>query len=147
MRSTAETVFFKAFLSARCNNRILEWYLLFDWKIAASSQPLPRYQSELNTGRENLGEVNLRTQKSVARIQQNPRILNISFVTFRHRGATMLNHQTRNILIVKKLLSHKKITNTMKYAQVIQFKDDEHEVQSATTVEKAKTVLAAALTV
>ena len=55
----------------------------------------------------------------------------------------MIYHQTRNILLVKKLLGHKKIDNTMKYTQLIQFKDSEYEVTSATTVEEAKIVLAA----
>ena len=44
---------------------------------------------------------------------------------------------------LNKLLGHKKIENTMKYAQLIQFKDSEYEVTSATTIEEAKTVLAA----
>jgi integrase len=67
--------------------------------------------------------------------------MKISFVTFRHWGATMLYHQTRNILLVKKLLGHKKIENIMKYTQFIDFKDDDYEVATATTVEEAKTIL------
>lgn len=82
-------------------------------------------------------------RKLIARKLNNPRILKITFVTFRHWGATMTYHQTRNILLVKKLLGHKKIENTMKYTQLIQFKDTEYDVTSATTVEEAKTVLAA----
>lgn len=82
-------------------------------------------------------------RKQIARKLNNPRILKISFVTFRHWAATMTYHQTRNILLVKKLLGHKKIENTMKYTQLIQFKDSEYEVTSATTIEEAKTVLAA----
>jgi integrase len=82
-------------------------------------------------------------RKQIAKKLNNPRILKISFVTFRHWGATMTYHQTRNILLVKKLLGHKKIENTMKYTQLIQFKDSEYEVTSATTLEEAKTVLAA----
>jgi integrase len=82
-------------------------------------------------------------RKKVARNQNNPRILKISFVTFRHWAATMCYHQTRNILLVKKLLGHKKIENTMKYTQLIQFKDDDFEVTNATTVEEAKQILAA----
>jgi hypothetical protein len=42
-----------------------------------------------------------------------------------------------------KLLGHKIITNTLKYTQLIQFKDDEYEVTCTTTVEEAKTVSAA----
>ena len=53
----------------------------------------------------------------------------------------MTYHQTRNILLVKKLLGHKKIENTMKYTQLIQFKDSEYEVTTATTVEEAKKIL------
>jgi hypothetical protein len=52
----------------------------------------------------------------------------------------MVYHQTRNIL-VKKLLGYKQIQKTMKYTQLIQFKDDEHEVTSATTIEEAKRAL------
>jgi integrase len=54
-------------------------------------------------------------RRKVAQIQQNPRILKISLGTFRHWGATMVYHQTRDILLVKKLLGHKKIENAMKY--------------------------------
>jgi len=82
-------------------------------------------------------------RKQIAKKLNKPRILKISFVTFRHWAATMLYHQTRNILLVKKLLGHKKIENTMKYTQLIQFKDSEFEVTTATTIEEAKTVLAA----
>jgi integrase len=82
-------------------------------------------------------------RKKIARNRNNPRILKISLVTFRHWATTMTYHQTRNILLVKKLLGHKKIENTMKYTQLIQFKDSEYEVTSATTIEEAKTVLSA----
>jgi integrase len=82
-------------------------------------------------------------RKAVARHLNNPRILKISFVTFRHWAATMTYHQTRNILLVKKLLGHKKIENTMKYTQLIQFKDSEFEVACAETIEEAKEVLKA----
>jgi integrase len=82
-------------------------------------------------------------RKQVAKKLNNPRILKITLVTFRHWAATMLYHQTRNILLVKKLLGHKKIENTMKYTQLIQFKDSEFEVATATTIEEAKPIIAA----
>ena len=69
---------------------------------------------------------------------QNPRLLKISFSTFRHWGATMTYHYTKNILLVKKLLGHKKIENTMKYTQLVHFKNDEFEVATATNIEEAK---------
>ena len=55
----------------------------------------------------------------------------------------MFYHPTRDILLVKKLLGHKKIENTMKYTQLIQFKGDEYDVATATTVDEAKKVLEA----
>jgi hypothetical protein len=55
----------------------------------------------------------------------------------------MLYHQTRDILLVKKLLGHKRIENTMKYTQLIQFKDNEFEVATAQTIEETKAVITA----
>ncbi len=72
---------------------------------------------------------------------QNSRLRSISFTTFRHWGATMTYHYTRKILLVKKLLGHKSIQSTMVYTQLVQFKDDEFDVEKATTVEEAKTLL------
>ena len=56
----------------------------------------------------------------------------------------MTYHYTHgNILLVKKLLGHKRIENTMKYTQLIKFKDDEFDVATATNVEETKQHLAA----
>lgn len=41
----------------------------------------------------------------------------------------------------QKLLGHKHIQNTMKYTQLVHFKDDEFDVATATTVEEAKELL------
>jgi len=38
---------------------------------------------------------------------------------------------------------HKAIQNTMKYTQLVHFKDDEFQVATATTIEEAKQLLAA----
>ena len=67
----------------------------------------------------------------------------ISLTTFRHWGATMTYHYTRNILLVKELLGHKRIENTMKYTQLVHFKDDEFDVATATNLEEAKQLLEA----
>lgn len=81
-------------------------------------------------------------RRRVAKLLENPRINAISFNTFRHWGATMTFHYTKNILLVQKLLGHKSITNTMKYTQLVHFKDDQFHVATATTVEEAKELLA-----
>lgn len=79
----------------------------------------------------------------IARNTQNPRILSIQMRTFRHWGATTTYAKTRDILLVKKLLGHKRIENTMKYTQLIQFKDDDYTVKVATDIEKAKELVKA----
>lgn len=81
------------------------------------------------------------TRKKAAHNLQNPRLLSITLRTFRHFGATMLYHQTRDILLVKKLLGHKKIENTLKYTQLIQFKDSEYDAATATDIDEAKKLI------
>jgi integrase len=113
-------------------------------KLLAMLNALPK-DSELifPTTYNNMALCFYKVRRKIAQTQQNPRIMNISLGTFRHWGATMVYHQTRDILLVKKLLGHKKIENTMKYTQLIQFKDDEYDVATASTVEEAKSLLAA----
>jgi len=55
----------------------------------------------------------------------------------------MTYHYTKNILLVQKLLGHKNIKNTLKYTQLVQFKDDEFDVATAENIEEAKELLAA----
>jgi hypothetical protein len=56
----------------------------------------------------------------------------------------MIAHYTNgNVLTGKKLLGHKRVENTMKYIGMINFKDNDFEVTTATTIEEAKTVLSA----
>ena len=82
-------------------------------------------------------------KKRAAQKLQNPRLLEISFTTFRHWGGSMIAHYTNgNVLTVQKLLRHKQIQNTMKYIHMINFKEDEFEVATATNVEEAKKILA-----
>jgi hypothetical protein len=45
-------------------------------------------------------------------------------------------HTNGNVLLVKKLLGHKRIENSMKYIGMIQFKDDQYETTTATTIEE-----------
>jgi len=72
---------------------------------------------------------------------QNPRLLSITLRTFRHFGATMLYAQTRDILLVMKVLGHKKIENTLKYTQLVNFKSDEFETATAIDLEEAKQLI------
>jgi integrase len=85
-----------------------------------------------------------KVKKRAARLLQNPRLLHISFKTFRHWGGTMIAHYTNgNVLTVQKLLRHKSILNSMKYIHMLNFKDDEFDVATATNVEEIKQLASA----
>jgi hypothetical protein len=72
-------------------------------------------------------------------LQQNPRLLSIELQSFRHWGGRMLAHYPNgNVLKVKQILRHKRVDSTMKYIQMLNLKDDEFEVTSATTTEEIK---------
>jgi integrase len=83
-------------------------------------------------------------RKRTAQTLQNPRLLSVSFKSFRHFGGSWLAHYTHgNVLTVKKMLRHKRIENTMKYIHMIQFKDEDYDVAVATTVEEVKQLASA----
>jgi integrase len=58
------------------------------------------------------------SRKRLALKLQNPRLMRIGFHTFRHWKATMLYHQTKDIVYVKEFLGHRKLDTTLLYIQV-----------------------------
>jgi len=54
-------------------------------------------------------------RKTTAHKLANPRLLEITFITFRHWFGTMEYHKTKDILHVQRLLGHKNIQNTLIY--------------------------------
>jgi hypothetical protein len=54
-------------------------------------------------------------RKTTACKLSNPRLLEITFITFRHWFGTMEYHRTKDILHVQRLLGHKAIQNTLIY--------------------------------
>ena len=77
----------------------------------------------------------------LARTLGNPRIDQITFHTFRHFGATMLYHKTRDILYVKQQLGHRCIENTMVYTQLITFECDEYNTAFARSLEEEEKLI------
>jgi integrase len=80
-------------------------------------------------------------KKRLALKLNNPRLLKITFTTFRHWKGTMEYHRTHDLLHVKKLLGHKNINSTMVYVNLEQAvftsTNDEFHVATAKTVEEA----------
>jgi integrase len=78
-----------------------------------------------------------RQRKRVTEKLQNPKLLEISFRTFRHWKATMEYHKTKDILHVKRLLGHHNIKNTLIYTHLINFEGDEYVCKVAKNIDEA----------
>jgi integrase/predicted RNA-binding Zn-ribbon protein involved in translation (DUF1610 family) len=78
-----------------------------------------------------------RKRKQIAAKLCNPRLLQISFHTFRHWKATMEYAKTKDILHVMKLLGHRNIKNTLVYTQLVNFESDEYICKAARSHEEA----------
>lgn len=104
-------------------------------------QTLPK-ESELIFNYASLRSSFRSARKSLSRKINNPRLLSISFTSFRHWKGTIEYHKTHDILHVKALLGHKQIKNTMVYVnlEAAIFTDrnnDEFHVAVAKNVEEA----------
>ncbi len=83
-----------------------------------------------------------KTRKILAKSEGNPRYLNIHLHTFRHFKATLLYHQTRDLLYVQQTLGHKSISNTLRYTQLVDWKDSEQFVcKVAQTLQEASVLI------
>lgn len=79
----------------------------------------------------------LQIRKRLAAKLQNPKLLNVSFKSFRHFGGTMIAEYTNgNVLTVKKILRHKSVESSMKYIHAVHFKNDDYEIATASTQEE-----------
>jgi integrase len=83
----------------------------------------------------------LKAKKFLARKLSNPRLLAITFTTFRHWKGTMEYHLTHDIIYVKEMLGHRRIDNTMVYINlettIFSSKNDQFYAAVATTSDEA----------
>jgi len=77
-----------------------------------------------------------RQRRRLAKKLQNPRIMCITFHTFRHWKATMEYAKTKDILHVMRALGHRNINNTPIYTHLVNFKEDEYVAKVARTEEE-----------
>ena len=118
--------------------------MLVDLKATSRVQDKSRiFAKDLRTIRK----VFEKQRANIARKLKNPRLLRIHFHTFRHWKATMLYHQTKDILYVMRFLGHRNIQNTLIYIQleeaIFKKENDEFICKTAKTVEEAKTLIEA----
>jgi integrase len=84
-----------------------------------------------------------RSRRRLAEKLGNPRLLQITFHTFRHWKATTEYAKTKDILHVMKVLGHKNIKNTLVYTQLVNLKDDEYVCKAARTIEEMSNLIEA----
>ncbi len=86
-----------------------------------------------------------KARKRLAAKLQNPRLLRISFHTFRHWKATTLFHQTRDPYYVKEFLGHKSLKSTEIYITIertiFEPSSDEFTVKMVTKPDEIKALL------
>jgi integrase/recombinase XerD len=113
-------------------------------KLVAMLKALPHKSDNVFGGSVHSMRTNFGIQrKRVADKLKTPRLLRISFHTFRHWKATMTYHKTKDILYVKKLLGHKSINSTLLYTQLISFEGYEYDVKVAETKKERVSLLEA----
>jgi len=85
-------------------------------------------------------------RKHIARKLGNPRLLQISFRTFRHWKGTIEYHKTKDILYVKEILGHKDLKSTQVYVHIertifLNAAPEEYHVKIAKTKEEIALLL------
>lgn len=85
-------------------------------------------------------------RKNIARRLANPRLLQISFHTFRHWKGTTEYHKTLDVFYVKELLGHKTILSTQVYIHIertlfLNAPPDQYHIKVAKTQEEITQLL------
>jgi len=79
----------------------------------------------------------------VAKKLRDPNIKAIQLYDLRHYYATMLYWKTKDILLVKQQLGHKKMETTLIYTQLVNFStEEEYYSATAKTVKEAEQLIA-----
>jgi len=76
-------------------------------------------------------------RNQLAKKLNKPELKTIRLYDFRHYFATMLYSKTRDILLVKQQLGHKKIETTLIYTQLLNLNDDEWTCKATTNTNEA----------
>lgn len=78
-----------------------------------------------------------RIRQRTAEKLQKPELLRITLYSLRYYYATMLYHRTKDILLVKAKLGHRRLENTLIYTHLIDFQAEEFTVRVAKSVAEA----------
>ena len=107
---------------------------LADYIIRGKYQP----ESKLFWGTANdYGKYYRQLRNRLAEKLKDPSIKTIRLYDFRHYFASNLYDKTKDILLVKQQMGHKKLDTTLIYTQLLNLNEDEWTCKGATTVEQA----------
>jgi site-specific recombinase XerC len=88
------------------------------------------------------GRVWRRIRNKVAQKLEDSSIKSIRLYDLRHFYATTIYHKSKDILLVKQQLGHKKIETALIYTQLVNFgEEEEFYTATAKTVEEAKKLI------
>jgi integrase len=79
---------------------------------------IPKNSEHIFLIADNMRSIFYNERKNIAKKLANPRLLQISFHTFRHWKGTTEYHKTKDIYYVKELLGHKTIQSTQVYIHI-----------------------------
>jgi len=90
------------------------------------------------TNSEKISDNYRHLRNRLAKKLQDPTLQQIRLYDFRHYYATMLYHQTKDLLYVKARLGHKDLRTTLRYTQLLEtLENDEYHCKTATNIEEA----------
>jgi integrase len=96
-------------------------------------------KSRTGSLRNNLDNVRARLADRL----QNPRLLRISFHSFRHWYATKTYWSTKDILFTQKALGHRSLQSTLKYTQLVNWaQENNFHAKAVTTTTEAEGLIA-----
>ena len=89
-----------------------------------------------------MGERWRKNRNQLAKKLNDTQLKTATMRNLRHRFATMKYDQTKDILLIKQLLGHKKLETTMFYTQLITFNEsEEYTCKTATNIKEATELL------
>jgi len=90
---------------------------------------------------ENYGKHYRVHRNKLAKKLNKPELRQIRLYDFRHYFATMLYAKTRDILLVKQQMGHKKIETTLIYTQLLNLSEDEWTCKATTNTKQAQELI------
>jgi integrase/recombinase XerD len=88
-----------------------------------------------------MSHIFIRTRNRLAERLCELQLKKFRLYDLRHYYATMLYHKTKDILLVKEKLGHRRLETTLVYTHLVDFRDEEFTVRATSTVAEASKLI------